>query len=62
MLHGIMLLWEAVKDDNVPKLTNVLIGSILTGCGAFNLIEDIIDHHVLRLHVVQRSADPYNDS
>jgi uncharacterized membrane protein len=59
-LLGIMLLWKAVRNDNVPKLTNVLIGSILIGCGAFNLIEGIIDHHVLKLHhVVERSADLY---
>ncbi len=56
-LMGIILLWKAVKNENVPKLTNVLVGSIITGFGAFNLIEGVIDHHVLQLHhVVQRAV------
>jgi uncharacterized membrane protein len=58
-LLGIVLLWKAVKNDNVPKLTRVLIGSILIGCGTFNLVEGVIDHHVFQLHhVVQRAAFP----
>jgi uncharacterized membrane protein len=32
---------------------------MLTGMGAFNLIEGVIDHHILQLHhVVQRAAFP----
>ena len=58
-LIGIMLLWKAVKNESVPKLTKVLVGSIITGCGTFNLIEGIIDHHILKLHhVVQRAVYP----
>lgn len=56
---GIMLLWNVIKSEAVPKLTSVLVGSIITGFGTFNLIEGIIDHHLLKLHhVVQRAVDP----
>ena len=58
-LIGIILLWKAVKNENAPKSTEVLIGSMLTGYGAFNLIEGVIDHHILKLHhVVERAIYP----
>jgi len=54
-----MLLWKAVKNESVPKLTKVLAGSIITGFGTFNLVEGIIDHQILKLHrVVQRAVFP----
>lgn len=58
-LVGIILLWKAIKNEQVPKLTHVFIGSGLIGCGAFNLIEGVIDHHVFKLHhLIQRAIDP----
>ena len=56
---GLVLLWKAVKNEHVPKLTKVLVGSMMTGFGTFNLVEGIIDHHLLQLHhVVQRALNP----
>ena len=58
-LIGIMLLWKVAKNDHAPKLTQVFIGAILTGFGAFNLIEGVIDHHILKLHhVIERAIYP----
>ena len=58
-LIGIVLLWKVAKNETVPKLTHVLIGAVMTGFGAFNLIEGIIDHHLFQLHhVVQRAIYP----
>ncbi len=58
-LAGIILLWKAIKNESVPKLTKVLVGSMITGFGAFNLIEGTLDHHILKLHhVVQRALYP----
>jgi len=58
-LVGIVLLWKAAKNANVPKLTQVLVGAMLVGMGMFNLIEGVIDHHILQLHhVVQRAVSP----
>jgi len=56
---GIMLLWNVIKNESISKLTSVLVGSIIMGFGTFNLIEGVIDHHILKLHhVIQRAVDP----
>ena len=55
-LIGIVLLWKAIKNERVPKLTKVLVGSMITGFGAFNLVEGIIDHQIFKLHHVVQSA------
>lgn len=58
-LIGIFLLWKAIKNETTPKLTTALVGSSVMGFGTFNLIEGIIDHHILQLHhVVQRAVYP----
>ncbi len=56
-LIGLLLLWKAVKDDNVPKVGSFFIGSIIIGFGLFNLVEGTIDHLILQIHhVVQRTS------
>lgn len=54
---GIIFLWKAVKNEHTPKSTKVLLGSIIAGMGTFNLVEGIIDHHLLKLHHVVQRAD-----
>jgi uncharacterized membrane protein len=49
---GIVLLWKAVKRGDVLLSGRALLGSILMGFGLFNLVEGIIDHHILNLHHV----------
>jgi uncharacterized membrane protein len=52
---GLWMLWRAVKRRNVPLSGKTLIGSMVLGWGLFNLVEGIIDHHVLHVHhVVER--------
>lgn len=54
---GITLLWKIAKRGETPLVTNFFVGSMALGFGLFNLIEGIIDHHVLQVHhVVQRST------
>lgn len=49
------LLWNSFHRTEVPKSGKALIGSQLAGWGFFNLIEGIIDHHLLEIHhVVER--------
>ena len=58
-LAGIVLLWKAAKNATVPKSTRVLASAMVIGFGAFNLIEGVIDHHLLQLHhVVERAFHP----
>ena len=43
------------RRADVPWSGRVLLGSMLAGWGLFNLVEGVIDHHVLHVHhVVER--------
>ena len=49
---GLALLWRAMGRADVPRSTPTLLGSLAFGWGVFNLVEGIIDHHLLHLHHV----------
>ncbi|HEY8592045.1 MAG TPA: DUF2243 domain-containing protein [Sphingomicrobium sp.] len=52
-LVGVALLWKAVNRHIDVRPTGIgLVGYMLAGWGWFNLIEGIIDHHILNLHHV----------
>ncbi|MEW5857412.1 MAG: DUF2243 domain-containing protein [Cyanobacteriota bacterium] len=51
-LIGIFLLWRAAKHSNYLSAPT-FIGSLLLGFGVFNLIEGVIDHHLLGIHHVR---------
>ena len=52
---GIAMLWRVGGKPEVPHSTRTLLGSLIQGWGIFNLVEGIIDHHLLHLHhVVER--------
>lgn len=52
---GIAMLWRVEAKAEVPHSTKVFVGSLLQGWGYFNLVEGVIDHHLLGLHhVVER--------
>lgn len=55
---GLALLWRAGQRSDVPWSTRTFVGSLLLGWGVFNLIEGIMDHHILKIHnVVQRLGE-----
>ncbi|HEX5633169.1 MAG TPA: DUF2243 domain-containing protein [Gemmatimonadales bacterium] len=47
-----LLLAEAHRGAQLPR-RRVLAGQLLLGWGIFNLVEGVIDHHVLGLHHVR---------
>jgi uncharacterized membrane protein len=49
---GLALLWRAAGRDDVPHSTRTLVGWMAIGWGLFNLVEGIVDHHVLEIHHV----------
>ena len=49
---GLALLWKAVQRRDVPLSTKTFVGSLALGWGLFNLVEGIIDHHLLHIHHV----------
>ncbi len=52
---GVALLWHAGKREEVPWNGRILWGGLLLGWGIFNLVEGLIDHHLLGIHhVVER--------
>jgi uncharacterized membrane protein len=52
-LAGLLLLWTSGYRGSLAQL----IGLILAGWGAFNLVEGLIDHHLLGLHHVKEGDD-----
>jgi uncharacterized membrane protein len=59
---GLALLWRAVMRRRGPLSTRTFVGSLILGWGVFNLVEGIIDHHILGIHhVVEREGHlPYD--
>lgn len=52
---GLAMLWKAGQKREVPWSTKMLVGSLIQGWGIFNLVEGIIDHHILGIHhVIER--------
>jgi uncharacterized membrane protein len=49
-LLGIGLLWQAGRYRSNIWSGQIFIGSLLLGAGLFNLVEGIIDHHILGIH------------
>ena len=49
---GLGLLWRAKKHDELPP-ARIFLGSVVTGWGLFNLVEGIVDHHILGIHHVR---------
>ena len=49
---GLALLWHAVRQSHVPLSTKTLLGAMIFGWGLFNLVEGVIDHHILHIHHV----------
>jgi uncharacterized membrane protein len=52
-LIGVYMLLSAVRAGTVPASASQFTGEMIFGWGAFNLVEGIIDHHVLELHHVR---------
>ena len=52
---GLAMLFRAGRRPEVPWSGKTLVGSMILGWGVFNLVEGIIDHHILGIHhVVER--------
>lgn len=52
-LAGVLTLWPAARQPVQLPGTGWLIGMMLIGWGIFNLVEGIIDHHLLGIHHVR---------
>lgn len=53
---GVIGLWRAARRPHPPWSAGLLAGSILIGFGLFNLVEGVVDHHLLGLHHVNETV------
>jgi uncharacterized membrane protein len=60
-LAGVFVLWGVVRHQpaagELPS-TSSFTGALITGWGLFNLVEGLIDHHLLAIHNVREVPDP----
>jgi uncharacterized membrane protein len=54
---GLALLWRAGQRPDVVRSGRMLVGSLAIGWGLFNLVEGIVDHHLLGIHHVRSGPD-----
>lgn len=52
LLLGLVVLWRHARQPHAPWSGKLLGGSALLGFGLFNLIEGVVNHHLLGLHHV----------
>jgi uncharacterized membrane protein len=57
---GLVLLWNRVVRTGGPFSRSSLLGAVLAGWGVFNLVEGIVDHHLLQIHHVRQVGEVDN--
>jgi len=58
-VSGLVLLFRAGHRTDVLWSGRVLIGALLLGWGAFNVVEGLVNHHGLGMHHVMEYASPH---
>src|SRR4051812_371184 len=58
-LAGVLLLWRAGRVAGSHPGPGLLVGGLLVGLGAFNIVEGVVDHLVLGVHHVRDVPDPF---
>lgn len=54
---GLVLLWRGAHRVGTWRSARLMAGLLLMGWGTFNVIEGIVDHHLLQLHHVRSGAN-----
>lgn len=55
---GLVVLWRAARREHVRWSGKMLLGTLLMGFGLFNVVEGVVDHHLLGLHHVNETVPP----
>ena len=50
---GVAMLWNIARRTDVLLSTRALVCSMLVGVALFNIVEGVIDHHLLHIHHVR---------
>jgi uncharacterized membrane protein len=56
VLFGLIVLWRKAHRTHVQWSGKLLVGTMLMGFGIFNLVEGVIDHHILGIHHVNETV------
>lgn len=56
VLLALIILWKRAHRTHVRWSGKLLVGTILIGFGIFNLVEGLIDHHLLGIHHVNETV------
>ena len=57
VLSGTALLFRAARDRGAEWSGKTFLGAVLAGAGLFNVVEGVVDHHILQIHHVRPGAD-----
>lgn len=57
---GLFLLWSVARRRQTSWPLSLLTGLLLVGWGLFNLLEGVVDHHLLRVHHVRPGPNQLN--
>lgn len=60
VLVGVVLLWKLLGRKDIDRSGKLLSGGFLLGWGLFNMVEGIIDHHLLKLHNVMEFSSNHD--
>ncbi len=58
VVMGLVVLWRTAHRSHLWWSGKLLVGTGLMGFGIFNLVEGIIDHHILGIHHVNETVPP----
>jgi uncharacterized membrane protein len=56
VLLGLIALWRTAHRAHLWWSSKLLVGTVLIGFGLFNVIEGLVDHHLLGLHHVNETV------
>ena len=56
VLIGLIILWKRAHRTHVRWSGKLLSGTVFMGFGIFNLVEGIVDHHLLGIHHVNETV------
>jgi uncharacterized membrane protein len=53
---GLAVLWRSARRTHLRWSGKLLLGTLLMGFGLFNVVEGVVDHHLLGIHHVNETA------
>ncbi|MDN3567923.1 DUF2243 domain-containing protein [Paeniroseomonas aquatica] len=56
VVAGLAILWRRARRAHLRWSGRLLAGTLLMGFGLFNLVEGLVDHHLLGLHHVNETV------